>query len=77
MSNLFLDALTVKAPVQRAVASPRPPYRPLPQTQPVAVPVHPLADQIDAMVADMVASGAVYLDGDTYKTRKRAWRFAS
>ena len=35
---------------------------------------HPLADQIDAMVAEMVARGDVYLDGDTYTCRKRSWR---
>lgn len=99
MSDLFLDALTVKAPKARQQSDqlaswgvtnpkpaspmrpsvpPRPPYQPPQETRPVPSPGpsrrHPLADQIDAMVAEMVARGDVYLDADVYKTRKRSWR---
>ena len=72
MDNLFLDALTVKVahhprqPVRKPLQVVGPLYKP--GTRPS------FADDIDQLVADMVARGDVYLDGDTYKTRKRSWR---
>lgn len=80
MSDLFLDALVVKTahhPGKGAVKAVTPPERkPLQVVGPLYKPgTRPsFADDIDRIVADMVARGDVYLDDNVYRCRKRSWR---
>ena len=87
--DTFLDRLAPapvrSAPPARSNKKPGPGWI----AKPVALPPDPFkpkaqidarpdfADEIDRMVAEMVASGDVYLDADTdaYRTRKRSWKY--
>jgi len=76
--DAFLEMLEVKAPPRKPVKPFQPDYTqeldemelPKPHARP------DFADDIDRIVADMVAAGDVYLDldRDVYTCRKRCWR---